>query len=215
MGEPLKNHFDQRVPRAIARQIKTVWPDFAEKKFLSDVSNGFDDLELMDRGRAIGRALARHLPGDYPEALTILMKSIDQPRVGAATTGGMAAFISAAYGIRGGVRPRSLRCINARATPADAGIHGRVQYPPFLERREKETLASSIPGRRTPVNMSAGWFPKERGRDCHGARDSGPFRKTPRPWLRSSSCSRTIRRSMFGGRSRTISTTSAETIRKY
>ena len=91
MGEPLKKHFDARVPRAIAKQISEVWPEFPTTRFLADVLRDYDDLELMDRGRSIGRALGRHLPDDFPTAIDILMRSIDVPRPNAGT-GGMASF---------------------------------------------------------------------------------------------------------------------------
>jgi 3-methyladenine DNA glycosylase AlkC len=92
MAEPLKNNFGPRVPRAIARQIKTAWPDFRDRKFLADVLTGFDGLELMDRGREIARALARHLPEDYPLALDILMRSVGEHRPGDGPAGSMASF---------------------------------------------------------------------------------------------------------------------------
>ena len=91
MAEPLKNHFDARVPRGIAEQIATIWPTFPSRQFLAEVLSNYDDLELMDRGRSIARALARHLPGDYPAALEILMKSITARR-GDGISGGMASF---------------------------------------------------------------------------------------------------------------------------
>ena len=92
MAEPLKNSFGPGVPRAIARQIKTVWPEFRNRQFLTDVLADFEELELMDRGRAIARALGSHLPADYPLALDILMRSIDEHRPGDAASGSMASF---------------------------------------------------------------------------------------------------------------------------
>lgn len=92
MGEPLKNQFDRTVPRAIAAQIARVSKSFRPDKFLKDVLRGYDALELMDRGRAIGDVLGRHLPADYPAALDILMRSIREPHGGHHLKGGMAAF---------------------------------------------------------------------------------------------------------------------------
>ncbi len=91
MSEPLKNHFDARVPKAIAKQISEVWPEFPVKAFLADVLRDYDELELMDRGRSIGRALGRHLPDHFPDAIEILMRSIDVPRLNSGS-GGMASF---------------------------------------------------------------------------------------------------------------------------
>ena len=92
MAEPLKNSFGPHVPRAIARQVKSVWPEFRNRPFLTDVLAEFEELELMDRGRAIARALGRHLPADYPQALDILMRSIGEHRLGDSPAGSMASF---------------------------------------------------------------------------------------------------------------------------
>ena len=92
MAEALKASFDERVPRAIARQIEAVWPAFRSRKFLADVLTNYETLELMDRGRSIGDALGRHLPQDFPEALDIVMRSIEVPRVRPYPAGGMSSF---------------------------------------------------------------------------------------------------------------------------
>jgi hypothetical protein len=47
--------------------------------FLNDALTGYNALALMPRGTHLARALHRHLPADYPEALRILLASIDQP----------------------------------------------------------------------------------------------------------------------------------------
>lgn len=83
MAEPLKNHFDSRVPRRIARAITDAWPAFHAKAFLGEVLEGFEALELMERGRHIARVLRRHLPDDYPRALEILLRSVAQRPDGA------------------------------------------------------------------------------------------------------------------------------------
>jgi 3-methyladenine DNA glycosylase AlkC len=92
MGEPLKNQFDKSVPHAIAEQVSRAWGEFDGETFLADVLQGYDALELMDRGRAIGSALSRHLPSGYPAALEVLMRSIREPHSGHNLRGGMAAF---------------------------------------------------------------------------------------------------------------------------
>lgn len=92
MAEPLKNHFDHRVARTLARELEAAWPPFRAKAFLSDALSGFDELELMDRGRHLGGALGRHLPPDFEEACAIVMRSIsDRPARGDGD-GGMASF---------------------------------------------------------------------------------------------------------------------------
>lgn len=92
MAEPLKNHFDARVPRAIARDVTAVWPEFPAKAFVADALEGFEALELMDRGRHIARALGRHLPADYGRAIDVLLRSVGDRPVKTDGDGGMASF---------------------------------------------------------------------------------------------------------------------------
>jgi len=79
MAEPLKNQFGADVPRAIARMISAVHPPFNGKAFVRDALTGYDELELMPRGKKIAQTLRRHLPDDYARAAAILMDSLDQP----------------------------------------------------------------------------------------------------------------------------------------
>lgn len=79
MAEALKHHYGSEIPRAIARMIAAVHPRFNVRAFVSDALDGYDALELMQRGRNIAAALRRHLPQDYPQAIAILLSSLDQP----------------------------------------------------------------------------------------------------------------------------------------
>jgi hypothetical protein len=55
MAEPLKNQFGPDAPKAIASMIAQVHPDFPTPAFLRDALNGYDELELMPRGRHVAR----------------------------------------------------------------------------------------------------------------------------------------------------------------
>ncbi len=79
MAEPLVAQYGPDVPQAIARMVAAVHPRFDTDAFLHDALTGYDALALMPRGKHIARALQRHLPADYGEALCILLASIDQP----------------------------------------------------------------------------------------------------------------------------------------
>jgi 3-methyladenine DNA glycosylase AlkC len=79
MAEPLIVQYGSDVPRAIARMVAAVYPRFAVDAFLHDALAGYDALALMPRGKHIARALQRHLPAEYGQALRILLASIDQP----------------------------------------------------------------------------------------------------------------------------------------
>ena len=76
MAEPLTTHFGPGVARDLARAIANVHPRFDQKAFLRDALDGFAPLALMDRGRHLARALRRHLPAGYPDALRILVASL-------------------------------------------------------------------------------------------------------------------------------------------
>ena len=79
MAEPLVSQYGPDVPQAIARMVAAVHPRFDVDAFLHDALTGYDALALMPRGKHIARALHRHLPPVYGEALRILLASIDQP----------------------------------------------------------------------------------------------------------------------------------------
>jgi 3-methyladenine DNA glycosylase AlkC len=76
MAEPLKNQYGPEIPERIAGMIQAMYPAFDMAAFLADVLSGYEALELMPRGKHIAHALRRHLPGDYPEAVAILLASM-------------------------------------------------------------------------------------------------------------------------------------------
>jgi 3-methyladenine DNA glycosylase AlkC len=74
--EPLKLFFSASLVRAIGQSLKAAWSPFPLEAFVSDAAAALPELELMDRGRAIARAMQRHLPADYREAAAILVDSL-------------------------------------------------------------------------------------------------------------------------------------------
>lgn len=79
MAEALKTFYGPEIPKAIARMIAAVSPRFDSRAFLRDALDGYDALELMQRGRHIADALRVHLPEHYPAAVKILLASARQP----------------------------------------------------------------------------------------------------------------------------------------
>jgi 3-methyladenine DNA glycosylase AlkC len=79
MAEPLVAQYGPDVPKAIARMVAAVHKRFPVDAFLHDALTGYDALALMPRGKHIARALQRHLPADYAQALPILLASAEQP----------------------------------------------------------------------------------------------------------------------------------------
>ena len=76
MGEPLKTFFSASLVRRLAGDIERVHPSFPSRSFIKDATKGLDELELLDRGKHITRALERHLPPSYPEAIDVLLRSL-------------------------------------------------------------------------------------------------------------------------------------------
>lgn len=75
--EPLKNFFDARLVDRLAESIDD--PRFDAKRFRAMAKRGLTSLELLDRGRHLMRALAACLPASYPDAIEILLASLDAP----------------------------------------------------------------------------------------------------------------------------------------
>ena len=76
MAEPLKTFFNPALVNRLAADVSRVDPSFPVKAFVKDATRGLDALELLDRARHISRALAAHLPADYPSAIDILLRSL-------------------------------------------------------------------------------------------------------------------------------------------
>ena len=62
--------------RRLAADIARVRPSFQSRAFIRDGTAGLEELELLDRGRLIARALSVHLPQDCREAIDILLHSL-------------------------------------------------------------------------------------------------------------------------------------------
>jgi 3-methyladenine DNA glycosylase AlkC len=91
MAEPLKNAFGPAIAKRLAETIVPVFPAFPARAFTQDALNGYEPLALLDRGRQIARALARHLPQDFGAAAEILVASLG-PRLERTENNGMAPF---------------------------------------------------------------------------------------------------------------------------
>ncbi len=92
MAEPLKSYFGPDVPGRIAGMIEQVDGAFAAEAFVADALDGYEALELTPRAWQIARALGRHLPQDYEQAIEILIASLG-PKLEMAELTGMEVFI--------------------------------------------------------------------------------------------------------------------------
>lgn len=75
MAEPLKNHFGTEIIDRIAADLAAVHDSFDSAGFRTAAVAGFDELELMDRGRHIAAAMADYLPADRGRALDLVVES--------------------------------------------------------------------------------------------------------------------------------------------
>ncbi len=93
MAEQLKHFFSPALVRRLADEIGQVEPGFPRKAFVKQAVSGLEALELLDRGKHIARALAAHLPADYPAAIEVLLRSLGAEHAGDELVGvGMAPF---------------------------------------------------------------------------------------------------------------------------
>jgi 3-methyladenine DNA glycosylase AlkC len=140
MAEALKNHYGREVPRRIAAMVRSVHPRFNARGFLRTALDGYDALELMQRGRQIAGALRIHLPDDYAQAIKILLASLHAPS-GMSGNNPMASFLYlphtlfvAQYGLgHFDVSMRAQHALTQRFT-AEFSIR------PFLEQHTQATL---------------------------------------------------------------------------
>ena len=92
MAEPLKNQYGPEIPRKIADMIAAVHPTFDTNAFIQQALDGYEELELKPRAAHIAHALHTHLPGEYEEAIEVLISSLG-PRLERTDEFGMAVFL--------------------------------------------------------------------------------------------------------------------------
>lgn len=94
MAEPLKHRFGPPVVRRLAKELADAHTRFDRAGFERDALRGFEGLELLDRGRHLGRVLRDHLPADFPSAVDVLLATLPAQKQPA---GGMASFYYLAH----------------------------------------------------------------------------------------------------------------------
>jgi 3-methyladenine DNA glycosylase AlkC len=76
VAEQLKHFFSPALVRRLADDLARAHPDFPRRAFVARATAGLEALELLDRGKHISRALADHLPPEYPRAIEVLLASL-------------------------------------------------------------------------------------------------------------------------------------------
>ena len=93
MADSLKTFFSPALVGRLADEVVRADPSFRRDAFVAAATKGLQRLELLDRGRHIAQALARHLPRDYPDAIAVLIASLGPEHASDELIGvGMAPF---------------------------------------------------------------------------------------------------------------------------
>lgn len=90
-GVPLKELFNADLIRLIGESFSDVLPEFDRKSFQRRAKAGLDELELNQRGRHIGLAIAEQLPQPFATACPVLLASLG-PELSATEGNGLAPF---------------------------------------------------------------------------------------------------------------------------
>jgi 3-methyladenine DNA glycosylase AlkC len=76
MADRLKDLFDERCVRSIARNLRSAHPGLDERGFARDCLAGLSDLELTGRASHIADVMHHHLPQPFPEAARVIVASL-------------------------------------------------------------------------------------------------------------------------------------------
>jgi 3-methyladenine DNA glycosylase AlkC len=141
MAEPLRAQYGPEIPRRIAEMIGRVHPSFASRAFVAQALRGYEALGLLPRARHVARALAGHLPPDFPAALDVVLRSLG-PAAPHTSGGGMGPFVHLPYVYW--VAEHGLEHLDDSVRAMHA-ITQRFSFEfgirPFVERHPREMLA--------------------------------------------------------------------------
>lgn len=75
MAEALKHGLARPALVRLAKNLKRAEPSFQDRKFISACLRGLEPLELKERVVHIASVMARFLPANYPDALSLLLRA--------------------------------------------------------------------------------------------------------------------------------------------
>jgi 3-methyladenine DNA glycosylase AlkC len=141
MAEPLKHFFGPRTVGRIARMIEAAWPEFPAARFTRAALADHESLSLTGRAQQVAEALRATLPPQFPEAIAILVKSLDHVPPGPKEGGSMASFLYmphvtfvAKYGLDHFEESMQAQYVLTQCFTAEFSIRA------FLEKYPQETL---------------------------------------------------------------------------
>ena len=89
----LKSFFSPALVQRLAAELERADALFPGEAFVQTACAGLEQLELLERGRQLCRALRQHLPAEYPRAIELLLRSLGAPHQSDELLGGgMAPF---------------------------------------------------------------------------------------------------------------------------
>lgn len=89
--------FNKSKVEQIAGEIRRAYPSFKGKEFVKDVVAKFPELELKARISWIAGCLKQYLPGDYRQAVGVILRSLPAPNNPELSDGDFGDFIYAPY----------------------------------------------------------------------------------------------------------------------
>ena len=78
-GVPLKEVLNEVAVRQLGENLQSVHKPFDKVAFVKDSMDGIEPLSITKRSEHIARAMRKHLPTKYAEAIAILIKSLTAP----------------------------------------------------------------------------------------------------------------------------------------
>jgi 3-methyladenine DNA glycosylase AlkC len=78
-GSTLKTLLDRDAIDCLAHNVGLAYPDFDAEQFKKVAHAGLEPLAILQRGQHLAGALRAHLPPNYEDAVTILLRSLTPP----------------------------------------------------------------------------------------------------------------------------------------
>jgi 3-methyladenine DNA glycosylase AlkC len=78
-GSSLKDLLGKKAVETLAANISLSHTKFSQKEFIRDSIKDIEPLSILQRGHHLSRALKRHLPDKYEDAIAVLLNSLTPP----------------------------------------------------------------------------------------------------------------------------------------
>lgn len=89
--------FNEKKVSRLASELKSAYPEFNSEGFIQDCVAKFPELELKARVTWMSQCLRSHLPGDYREAISVILAALPSPNDPSLSDNDFGDFIHAPY----------------------------------------------------------------------------------------------------------------------